>query len=108
MTPLSAPAADREMGGAMDVSVFRVANLLFEGTELGLQRQLEGYPGIESVSVDVGSGIVTVRHDETVLSHRAVRRAIADCGYWSPECESVRAREDGEISHSTHRASTHT
>jgi len=81
----------------MQLSTFRVENLLFEGTELGLKRQLEGYPGIESVSVDVDSGIVTVRHDETVLSRRAVRRAVADCRYWSPDCEIVRAREKESI-----------
>lgn len=75
----------------METSVFRVDHLLFEGTELGLQRQLECYPGIESVSVDTASGIVTVRHDPTILSGRAVRRAIADCGYWSPECEKAEA-----------------
>lgn len=74
---------------AMEVSVFRIDHLLFEGSELGLQRQLEDYPGIESVSVDTGSGIVTVRHDPTILSRRAVRRAIADCGYWSPGCEKT-------------------
>ena len=73
----------------MEVSQFRVEQLLFEGTELGLQSQLESYPGIASVSVDTSSGIVTVRHDEAVLSRRAVRRAIADCGYWSPECEKM-------------------
>lgn len=76
---------------AMEISMFRVENLLFEGTELGLQRQLEGYPGVASVSVDASSGIVTVRHDPTILSRRAVRRAIADCGYWSPECEKTPA-----------------
>lgn len=71
----------------MQISTFRVENLSFEGTELGLKRQLEGYPGIECVSVDPVSRIVTVRHDETVLSGRAIRRALADCGYWSPDCE---------------------
>ena len=76
---------------AMEISVFRIDHLLFEGTELGLQRQLECYPGIEGVSVDTASGMVTVRHDPTILSRRAVRRAIADCGYWSPECEKIPA-----------------
>ena len=79
---------DRQLADTMHVSLFRIEHLLFEGTDLGLKHQLVGYPGIESVSVDVRSGIVTVRHDRTVLSHRAVRRAIADCGYWSPGCES--------------------
>ena len=73
----------------MQVSTFRVENLLFEGTELGLNRQLAAHPGIESLSVDIASGIIRVRHDEAVLSGSAIRRAVADCGYWSPDCEIV-------------------
>ena len=77
----------------MEISVFRVENLLFEQTVFGLQRQLECFPGIESVFVEIASDIVTVRHDPTILSRRAVRRAIADRGYWSPECEKIPARK---------------
>ena len=75
----------------MEVSRFCVKHLLFEATELGLQGQLKCYPGVASVSVDTACGIVTIHHDQTVLSRHAVRRAIADCGYWSPECERMPA-----------------
>ena len=75
----------------MEVSRFCVRHLLFEATELGLRGQLECYPGIASVSVDTACGIVTIHHDQAVLSRRAVRRAIADCGYWSPESEKMPA-----------------
>ena len=92
-TVLSSPVKE----DAMEVSEFRVCHLLFEATELGLQRQLAGYQGVESVSIDTTSGTATVRHDPTILSHHAVRRAIADCGYWSPECEKAEA---GKKAHS--------
>lgn len=71
----------------MQASVFHVERLVFEDTELGLKRQLERQRGVVSVEVEPAAHRVTVHHDERVVSPADIRRAIADCGYWSPECD---------------------
>ena len=73
----------------MQVSVFHVERLVFEGTELGLKWQLERQPGIVSVQVDPVAHRLTIHHDERIASRAVIRRAIADCGYWTPECEET-------------------
>jgi hypothetical protein len=73
----------------MQSCVFYVERLVFEGTELGLKRQLERQTGVVSVEIDPVAHRVTVHHDERIASRAGVRRAIADCGYWSPECDGT-------------------
>lgn len=73
----------------MQSSVFHVKQLGFEGTELGLKRQLERQPGIVAVEVEPAVYRVTIYHDERLASRADIRRVIADCGYWCPECDKT-------------------
>lgn len=82
----------------MQDSIFHVERLVFEETELGLKRQLERVRGVVSVEVETAAHRVTVRHDERVVSRSDIRRAIADCGYWSPGCDEAVADRD-RLSH---------
>lgn len=61
--------------------VVAVDGLYFEHSEVGLANQLRGSTGIRDIVVDSRAGTVSITFDENVLSDRAVRRLINECGY---------------------------
>ena len=61
--------------------VVAVDGLYFEHSEVGLANQLRGSTGIRDIVVDSRAGTVAITFDENVLSDRAVRRLINECGY---------------------------
>ena len=54
---------------------------IFEGSAVGLERQLARRAGIDHVEVDPKAHTVTVDFDDARVKRADVRRLIAECGY---------------------------
>ena len=70
------PGPDRVRRIVVDID-----GLYFEHSQVGLANQLRGSTGIRDIVVDPRAGTVSIMFDENVLSDRAVRRLISECGY---------------------------
>lgn len=60
---------------------YHVDHLHFEHCDLGLERQLEKFPGVVHVAVNVRSGLVAIDFDERRVTKARLERTICDCGY---------------------------
>ena len=65
----------------MNTVTLEVGGLFEELDHLGIEKQLNGVPGVHRATANPASGSVTVDYDETVTGAEALRRTINTCGF---------------------------
>lgn len=65
----------------MKTSTLEVHDLLSPLSATGIEKRLQGIPGIQRVEVNMASASATVQYDESRIDLKTIKDAIAECGY---------------------------